>query len=109
MEKLIFTSVTEEARTDFHHLMQMYAKKLDEHQSRNADVEILKRWINSIIEKQFDIARYLKLCYVQSTVIRFIYGKIDQPEDKCFKKVGYGYVMEFYVLEKTMVSRCFDI
>ena len=98
MEKLIFTSITEENSTEFHRLMQLYAKELDEHQNRNTDAELLKRWTNSIIQKQFDTARYLKLCYVQSTAIGFLYGKIDQPEDKGYKKIGYGYVMEFYVL-----------
>ncbi len=98
MKKLKFTSVTEENSNDFHRLMQMYAKELDEHQNRNTDSEILKRWTNSIIEKQFDTARCLKLCYVQSSAIGFLYGRIDQPEDKGFKKVGFGYVMEFYVL-----------
>jgi len=59
---------------------------------------MLKSWTNSIIQKQFDGARYLKLCYVQSTAIGFFYAKIDQPEDKGYKKIGYEYVMEFYVL-----------
>ena len=98
MEKLKFKSVTEENSAAFHRLMQMYAKELDEHQSRNTDPEILKKWTNGIIQNQSDTTRYLKLCYVQSTAIGFLYGKIDRPEDKGFKKVGYGYVMEFYVL-----------
>lgn len=106
MEKLKFTSVTEENRMIFHRLMQMYAKELDQHQNRNTDVKILERWTNSIVEKQFDTARCLKLCYVQSEVIGFLYGKIDQPEDKGFKKVGYGYIMEFYVLPEYRRKGC---
>lgn len=98
MEKLKFTSVTEENSTDFHRLMQMYAKELDGHQNRNTDPKVLKRWTNSIIEKQFDSAGCLRLCYSESSVIGFLYGKIDQPDDKGFKKPGFGYIMEFYVL-----------
>lgn len=98
MERLNFTGVTEENSADFHRLMQMYAKELDEHQNRNTDSEILKKWTNRIIEKQFDTARFLKLCYIQSAAIGFLYGKIDRHEDKGFKKVGFGCIMEFYVL-----------
>ena len=29
---------------------------------------------------------------------RFLYGKIDHPDHKSYIKVGYGYIMEFYVL-----------
>lgn len=101
MEKLKFTSITEENRSVFHclmHLMQMYAKELDEHQNRNTDSEMLKRWTDSIIEKQFDFSRCLKLCYAESAVIGFLFGKIDPSEDKGFKKVGFGCIMEFFVL-----------
>lgn len=98
MNKLKFTSVTDENRNDFHRLMQMYAKELDQHQNRCTDFEMLKRWTDSIIEKQFHTTRYLRLCYFESSLIGFFYGKIDQAEDKGYKKTGYGYIMEFYVL-----------
>ncbi len=98
MDKIKFISVTEENCNEFHCLMQMYANELDEHQNRNTDSEVLTKWTDSIIAKQFDPARYLKLCYVNSTLIGFLYSKIDQPEDKGYKKIGYGYIMEFYVL-----------
>ncbi|MGN0687899.1 MAG: GNAT family N-acetyltransferase [Oscillospiraceae bacterium] len=98
MEKLKFTSVTEENSNVFHSLMQMYGKELDEHQNRNTDSEMLKGWTDSIIEKQFDFSKCLKLCYAESVVIGFLFGKIDQPEDKGFKKVGFGCIMEFFVL-----------
>lgn len=98
MDKLIFTSVTEENRKFFHSLMQRYAKELDEHQNRNTDSKVLERWTDSIIEKQYDTQRCLKLCYDEAKIIGFLYGKIDQPDDKGFKKAGFGCIMEFYVL-----------
>lgn len=98
MEELTFTSVSEEYRSVFHKLMQMYAKELDRHQNRSTDSLILERWTDRIIEKQFDASMCLKLCFYGSSVIGFLYGKIDRTEDKGFKKPGYGYVMEFYVL-----------
>lgn len=93
-----FTSVTEENRNTFHELMQRYAKELDKHQNRSTDPQMLKKWTDSIIAKQSDASRCLKLCCDNSSVIGFLYGKIDRPEDKGFKKTGFGYVMEFYVL-----------
>ena len=98
MEKVKFASVTEENKVIFHNLMQMYAKELDAHQGRNTDAEILKKWTESIIEKQFLEGRCLKLCVLKSKIIGFLYGKIDREEDKGFKKIGWGYVMEFYVV-----------
>lgn len=50
MNNLIFTSVNEENCSEFHRLMQQYAKKLDEHQNRTTDVEMLRKWTNRIIE-----------------------------------------------------------
>ncbi len=100
MNKLTFTHITSGSRTDFHRLMQMYAKELDEHQNRNTDPDILKRWTDSIVEKQYDDGRCLRLCYEKTELIGFLYGKIDLPDDKGFKKVGYGCIMEFYVLPK---------
>ena len=98
MKKLIFTSITAENSMIFHELMQLYAKELDEHQGRNTDPIILKRWTDGIIEKQYDAARCLKLCFDGTDVVGFLYGKVDCSMDKGYKKVGYGYVVEFYVL-----------
>lgn len=42
MSNLTFTSVTEENRSEFHRLMQQYAKELDEHQNRTTDSEMLR-------------------------------------------------------------------
>lgn len=51
-----------------------------------------------MINVQGDIDRHLELCYVENNLIGFLYGKIDHPEHKGYIKVGYGYIMEFYVL-----------
>ncbi len=98
MNDLKFTAVTAENRAAFHELMQMYAKELDENQHRNTDSEQLRRWTDRIIETQYDIGRCLRLCCNASEAVGFLYGKIDQPDDKGYKRIGHGYVMEFYVL-----------
>ncbi len=98
MNALDFIGITEKNRDTFHDLMQAYAKELDEHQHRNTDPEILKRWTDSIIAKQHDSTRCLKLCYDNKELIGFLYGRIDRPEDKGCKRVGWGYIMEFYVV-----------
>ncbi len=97
MIELNYVSVTVDNYKTFQDYMIQYAKELDEHQGRNTDSEVLKRWTRSIAEKQFDKGRCLKLCCYKSEIIGFLYGKIDQPDDKGFKKIGYGDIMEFYV------------
>lgn len=51
-----------------------------------------------MINIQGDDDRHLELCYDGDTLIGFLYGKIDRPEHRGFIKVGYGYIMEFFVL-----------
>ncbi len=98
MYELKFNSVTENDRALFHSLMQRYAAELDEHQHRSTPPDIMTEWTNSIIDKQFDTGRCLRLCYDGTDIIGFLYGKIDQAEDKGYKRIGHGYIMEFYVL-----------
>ncbi len=98
MHELRFTAVTEHDRSIFHSLMQSYAAELDEHQNRSTPPELLVRWTDSIVERQFAAGRCLKLCYDDAELIGFLYGKIDQPDDRGYKRVGHGYIMEFYVL-----------
>lgn len=95
---MFFTSVTGENRNIFHKLMQNYAKELDEHQNRNTDPQILRKWTDRIIEKQSERGKYLNLCYSNGNVVGFLFGKIDLPGDKGFTKAGRGCVVEFYVL-----------
>lgn len=96
--KVSFISVNGDDTYLFIKLMQEYAKELDKHQNRNTDPEILKKWTESIVRKQYEDGRYLKLCCYNSEIVGFIYGKIDKPDDKGFKKVGYGCIMELYVI-----------
>ena len=100
MHELTFTTITENHRNLFHSLMQSYAAELDEHQHRSTPPDILTRWTDSIINNQHDNGRCLRLCYDGTEIIGFLYGKIDQPEDKGYKRIGHGYIMEFYVLPK---------
>ena len=100
MEKLKFAGVAKEDRNEFYRLMQMYAKELDEHHNQKTDQEVLKNWTDTMIERQFDTTRprHLKLCYIQSKVIGFFYGDMDKAEDEGFTKIGYGCILEFYIL-----------
>ncbi len=98
MHELEFTSITDNERALFHSLMQQYAAELDAHQQRSTPSDILARWTDRIINHQHDKGRCLRLCYDGTEIIGFLYGKIDQPEDKGYKRIGHGYIMEFYVL-----------
>ena len=63
MSDLNFIGVTEENRSEFHRLMQRYAKELDEHQNRTTDPKMLRKWTDRIIEKQSERGKYLNLFY----------------------------------------------
>lgn len=106
MNNLIFTDVTEENCSEFHRLMQQYAKELDEHQNRTTDIEMLKKWTNRIIERQSEYGWHLNLCYSDGTVAGFLFGRIDIPEDKGFTKAGLGCIVEFYVIPEFRGKGC---
>ena len=97
MNTLNYFNVTTENQAAFHLLMRSYAKELDEHQHRNTDPEILKKWTDSIIAKQYEPSRCLKLCYYSGELIGFLYGVIDKP-DKSYNRAGWGCIVEFYVI-----------
>lgn len=97
MKQLTFRCVTEENSELFHALMQAYAKELDGHQNDSTDPEILKKWTDRIIRTSNENHMILKFCCADEEIIGFFLGKIDRSEDKGYKKVGYGYIMEFYV------------
>lgn len=82
----------------FKKLVLLYGAELDSHQNRATPEEILTKWANSMINIQGDADRHLELCYDGDSLIGFLYGKIDHPDHKGYIKVGYGYIMEFYVL-----------
>ncbi len=99
--KLTFKNITSTSESNdiFHILMKDYAKELDEHQNRTTDPAILEKWTDSIIAKsKNDKSRILKLCYADDEAIGFLVAKIDQPNDKGYIRVGYGYIMELYVI-----------
>lgn len=98
MDKLYFAEVTEKNRDVFHRLMLDYAKELDEQQQRVTEQKTLEKWTDSVIEKGSNDGRYLKLCYAEGKAVGFVYGKVDSSSDMGYKKPGYGYVMEFYVI-----------
>ena len=98
MNDLKFTNIAEENRSAFHSLMRTYAKELDEHQHRNTDPDILTRWTDRIIEKQHEASRCLKLCYSGGKLIGFLYAKIDSADDRGHKQIGFGCIMEFYIV-----------
>ncbi len=100
MKNLNYYAVTKETQAVFHTLMQAYAKELDEHQHRNTDPVILKKWTDSIIGKQDEPSRCLKLCYYGEELIGFLYGTIDKQGDKGYNRVGWGCIMEFYVIHE---------
>lgn len=85
-------------KQDFKRLVLLYGAELDIHQNRNTSKDIWIKWANSMLNIQGETDRHLELCYDGESLIGFLYGKIDRPEHKGFIKVGYGYIMGFYVL-----------
>jgi len=98
MNKLDHLDITQGNNSAFHSLMRAYAKELDEHQHRTTDPEILARWTDSIIARQHEASRCVKLCYNSGELIGFLYGAIVMPNDKGYNRVGWGCIMEFYVI-----------
>lgn len=86
------------SKMQFYALALLYGAELDSHQNRNTPKEILIKWAESMINIQGEHDRHLELCYDGDNLIGFLYGKIDHPDHKGYIKVGYGYIMEFYVL-----------
>lgn len=96
--QLTFKYVTDENSEIFHILMKNYAKELDKHQNRITDTAVLDKWTDSIISKSNDDTfRILRLCCIDDEAIGFLFAKIDQANDKGYKRTGQGYIMEFYV------------
>jgi len=53
---------------------------------------------------QGDRDRHCEIAFAGREMIGFLIGKVDKPEHKGHKKVGYGYVMEFYVMPEFRLS-----
>lgn len=101
MDRLTFVQLYADNKTDcaiFKRLMRRYAKELDEHQNQTTSTVSVTKWVKSIIQMQGDSDRHLELCFDNNKPVGFLYGKVDRPEHKGFIKVGYGYIMEFFVL-----------
>ncbi len=103
MEKLHYISISAQDNTyhdTFRNLMIPYAAELDEHYHRATPRDVINRWIDSILSLQDEQGRHLELAYSDDTLVGFLYGKIDRPEHKGYTKIGFGYMMEFYILPK---------
>lgn len=103
MGRLTFIQLCSENKDEcaiFEQMMWRYTKELDGHRNRTTSADLIAKWIKSIIHIQGDSDRHLELCYDGSTPVGFLYGKVDRPEHKGFIKVGYGYIMEFFVLQE---------
>ena len=81
----------------FKSLMVPYMNELDAHSDDPLPMDLLPKWIDSIIAMQGPSDRHTELCYVGDDLIGFLYGKVDHEDHKGFIKPGYGYIMEFYV------------
>lgn len=81
----------------FKSLMVPYMEELDAHSDDPLPMDLLPKWIDSIIAMQGPSDRHTELCYVGDDLIGFLYGKVDHEDHKGFIKPGYGYIMEFYV------------
>lgn len=97
MNELEFNEVTRENAEVFYHLMQGYSAEPDKHRNRTTDGQTLKKWADSILERQKEDGRILRLCCAEGCLIGFVYGKTDSSGDRGYKKPGYGCIMEFYV------------
>ena len=87
----------QEVCTAFRALMTSYMEELDAHSDNPLPMNLLPKWIDSIIAMQGPSDRHTELCYVGGNLIGFLYGKVDHEDHKGFIKPGYGYIMEFYV------------
>ena len=91
------TADNEDLCKAFKALMVTYIGELDAHSDTPLPMEFLPKWIDSIIAMLGPQDRHLELCYIGEDLIGFLYGKVDHADHKGFIKVGFGYIMEFYV------------
>ncbi len=85
----------------FRPLMRAYSAELAMHEAFPLTETETEKWIDSIIRLQGPSDRHLEICKQNGKPIGFFYGKIDHPEHRGYKKVGYGYIMEFYVVPES--------
>ncbi len=85
----------------FRPLMRAYSAELAMHEAFPLTETETEKWIDRIIRLQGPSDRHLEICKQNGKPIGFFYGKIDHPEHRGYKKVGYGYIMEFYVVPES--------
>ena len=97
---LHFIPIGEQNRSLFERMMQQYCAELEQNSDFSVSPEMLAKWIDSILDLQAkgDPDRHLEYCYIDDTPIGFLYGKVDHPHHRGYKKVGWGYIMEFFVI-----------
>ncbi|MDD4493763.1 MAG: GNAT family N-acetyltransferase [Eubacteriales bacterium] len=83
----------------FKNLMFPYNRELDENKlgSEPTSDEFILKFTQSCINMQGTHDRHLELAFVDNEPIGFLYGKVDHEHHRGHKKIGYGYVMEFYI------------
>lgn len=87
-------------KNQFISALKTYALELDDHLEKSTPPEIIEKWGNSIINKLGDSDRHLILCYINNNLIGFFLGKVDHENHPGYIKVGYGYIMEFFVYKQ---------
>lgn len=85
----------------FYKILKDYFFELDK-KSGNESLaeEVLKKYSLGMIKMQGPHDRHLKIIYQGDKVTGFLYGKIDHEDHRGYIKPGYGYIMEFYIVEK---------
>ena len=83
----------------FKDFMLPYNKEIDTDNAGGERIseEFVLKWTQSIIDMQGPHDRHLEFAFIGDEPIGFLYGKVDHEHHKGHKKIGYGYVMEYYV------------
>lgn len=101
MKKLKFYQLQKENEGHYELLLDLmipYYQELDSYKpEQTISEDFIEKISRSSLNMQGDFDRHLELCYLGDDLIGFLYGKVDRQEHKGHKKVGFGYVMEFYV------------
>ena len=85
----------------FRQLMCLYSHELDRQLGQKTPEDMLDKWIQSIINAEsLSSKRYLYIAEQDGQAVGFFYGKVDCEEDRGNPRPGWGYVMEFFVIEQ---------
>ena len=97
MKFIQLTTNSEETCKAFELLMYDYIDEMNIHSHRPLPKEFQLKWIKSIIADQGAKDCHLELCYLGDYPIGFLYGRVDHENHKENVRLGYGYIMEYYV------------